>query len=247
MTISTSTLSSIASSCQPVCDFCGKRLRTTSVTVPTADGPRTFAAPVYGSCGCEASRRRMERLDGRAPKEPGTLAARAAGLPARFGDGDESPDVERLADAVLSGSWLYVWGPLGTGKSRLSASVGHALVRRGKHGVRFIRAADLLEQEVNGESRYEEACSCGYLVLDDLGKEHPSDWAASVLFGVIDARYSSCLPTVITSNYAPPDLLRRYRGNSQMEAVVSRLTEVCKMRSTSGADLRRSKMGKGAR
>jgi predicted ATPase len=247
MTISTSTLSSIASSCSPVCDLCGKPLRTTRVEVPSGDGVRAFEAPVYGSCGCAASRRRMARLDGRAPKEPSTLAARAAGLPARFGEGDETPDVERLADAVLSGSWLYVYGPLGTGKSRLSASVGHALVRRGKHGVRFIRAADLLEQEVNGESRYEEACSCGYLVLDDLGKEHPSDWAASVLFGVVDARYSSCLPTVITSNYAPPDLLRLYRGNAQMEAVVSRLTEVCRMRSTSGADMRRSRKGNAAR
>lgn len=235
--ISANTISAIASSTAPSCDFCGKPLKTVKVTVPSADGPRIVEAPVYGSCGCEASRRRMERLDGR-KAEPAPYASRATGIPERFGAGDDGPDVERFADAVVGGSWLYIWGPLGTGKTRLSASIGHALVRRGKHGVRFVRSADLLEQELKGESRYDEACSCGYLVLDDLGKEHPSDWAASVLFGVVDARYSTCRPTVITSNYSIPQLLSRYRGNAQMEAVASRLSEVCREIHVDGSDKR---------
>lgn len=38
------------------------------------------------------------------------------------------------------------------------------------------------------------------LILDDLGSGGFGEWGRNVLFDLIDIRYSSCLPTVVTTN-----------------------------------------------
>jgi len=44
------------------------------------------------------------------------------------------------------------------------------------------------------------------LILDDLGSERMSEWAAETLFSVLDYRYRLRLPTMITSNLNPYDV-----------------------------------------
>ena len=52
-----------------------------------------------------------------------------------------------------------------------------------------------------------------YLVLDDLGQEYATDWSRQVLFDIIDTRYESRRPTLITTNIAVKDW-GNYLGNA---------------------------------
>lgn len=44
------------------------------------------------------------------------------------------------------------------------------------------------------------------LVFDDLGVEKASDWVGEQLYRVLDARYESRLPTIITTNHGSKDI-----------------------------------------
>ncbi len=48
-----------------------------------------------------------------------------------------------------------------------------------------------------------------WLVVDDLGAERLNDWAAEVMFRILNARYSTCIPTLVVSNVCPDDIIER--------------------------------------
>jgi DNA replication protein DnaC len=58
------------------------------------------------------------------------------------------------------------------------------------------RHDDISESEVRGV--YE---SVPLLIIDDLGKEKPTEWTLATLYAIIDGRYDSAMPVIITTNY----------------------------------------------
>lgn len=58
------------------------------------------------------------------------------------------------------------------------------------------------------------------LVLDDLGREKPSEWVLDRLYTLIGRRYNELKPTIVTSNYTLDQLVARGYG-----PMVSRLIE----------------------
>jgi DNA replication protein DnaC len=77
------------------------------------------------------------------------------------------------------------------------------------------------------------------LVLDDLGKEKPSEWAEEKLYEIVNARYVRSLPIIITTNVGLKAVEARYPWNG--EAIVSRLFEMCRGAQLGGEDYRRRK------
>ena len=71
---------------------------------------------------------------------------------------------------------------------------------------------------------YKELMYCKLLILDDVGKEQPSDarFCQRVYFNVINNRYNNLKPVVITSNLTP-DKLAKHMG----DAAADRLLEMC--------------------
>ena len=58
------------------------------------------------------------------------------------------------------------------------------------------------------------------LVLDDLGREKASDWTGEAIYVVVNARYESKLPTIVTTNLTGAEL-----AASPYWPVISRLAE----------------------
>lgn len=84
-------------------------------------------------------------------------------------------------------------------------------------------------------------CGVPVLVIDDLGKESPTDWAVERLFRVVDGRYNAERPVIVTTQFERPALIRRLsRGGDSENAValVSRLCEMCGTVRTDGPDRR---------
>lgn len=68
------------------------------------------------------------------------------------------------------------------------------------------------------------------LIIDDLGKEKPSEWGLEKLFTIINSRYENNLPVIITTNYNQNSLVKRLSINEEIEtakSIISRLYEMC--------------------
>lgn len=133
---------------------------------------------------------------------------------------------------------LYIAGPIGTGKTMLASCLALDLIRLG-YAVLWSNVGDVLrslratfhstENEENVISLY---ASPPILVLDDLGKERPTEWASEQLFAIFNRRYERGKVTIVTTNYGGDDLVRRltprpdstgYADDTTARAIVDRL------------------------
>lgn len=167
----------------------------------------------------DAERREQERRD-RIQRN-----RQACGLPARFADcsfdgylvvtqqqhkvlATVRAFAEQFEEMQRIGANLTLCGKPGTGKTHLAAALGNALLDRG-HTVRYHHAYGLL-RELKGtwtrDAELSEAkvmrryCQADLLLLDEVGVQFGTDTERTLLFEVIDGRYSDRKPTVVVSN-----------------------------------------------
>jgi hypothetical protein len=107
--------------------------------------------------------------------------------------------------------WLVLEGQVGRGKTGLAVGVmREAYERYGVRG-RFHNVVDLLDRikatygrgTEEGETTaqvHHALVECPLLVIDDLGAQYGTEWAASELYGVLERRHRKRMPTVITTN-----------------------------------------------
>ncbi len=102
--------------------------------------------------------------------------------------------------------WLTFSGPSWSGKTHLAVAIANRCIERGQT-VFFIVAADLLDHlrstyspdtPVSYDELFNQVREVPLLVLDDLGNQSGTPWAAEKLFQVLNHRFNAALPTVIT-------------------------------------------------
>ena len=80
---------------------------------------------------------------------------------------------------------------------------------------------EMTSKGTSGASEVEDAMDAhGLLVLDDLGAERPSEWAASTLFEMVDARYNALTSLLVTTNRTAGEL-----AEMGYDRIVSRLAD----------------------
>lgn len=171
---------------------------------------------------------------------------RMAGVPERFLDATAD-----LTFDLTGGRGVILLGTQGTGKTTKAAGILKGWMMQ-NHGAAWFRTgADILTEVGATYSSYETEQSilnkygkCKMLVIDDLGKENPTDQALTKLWQVIDTRYGAMLPTVVTTQCDLNELVRelsRKGGQQTALAIVSRLYETCQPVSMGNVDHRRKK------
>jgi DNA replication protein DnaC len=116
--------------------------------------------------------------------------------------------------------WVVLTGPSGCGKTHLASAIAGRCIESGIPAL-FMVVPDLLDHL---RSAYQPASEVGYdelfdlvrtapvLVLDDLGVQSSTPWAQEKLFQLINHRYNSQLPTVITTNLDPTEFEPRIQS-----------------------------------
>lgn len=158
---------------------------------------------------------------------------------------------KEYAESIKNGEKksLIITGNIGTGKTHLASSIANFLIQS-EISVVFGTLINLLNEvkdtytmENKTESFIMEKYSkVPLLIIDDLGKERPSEWTLEKLFTIINNRYENNLPVVITTNYNRERLRERLASNVNYEiadSIISRLYEMCKGINLIGKDKRK--------
>lgn len=147
---------------------------------------------------------------------------------------------------------LFIHGVRGTGKTKLAAIIANERASAGKP-VLFASVPDLMADirasfASGGTSeRVQAVKETPFLVLDDLGAEKMTEWVGEQLFCIVNHRYNEQLPTVVTSNYSPTQIIRHMatvdRGGNviddmQGQRIMSRIYGMCERVEIRGADWR---------
>lgn len=125
--------------------------------------------------------------------------------------------------------WLIFTGTYGCGKTHLAAAIANERIAQGQE-VLFVVVPDLLDHlraayapssPVTYDERFEQVRNVALLILDDLGTQNATSWAAEKLYQLLNYRYNAALPTVITSNQSIEDMDPRLASRLRDQALVT--------------------------
>lgn len=135
--------------------------------------------------------------------------------------------VEHWDQALEHGLGMLFYGSVGTGKSFYASAIAAALQDRSvKVAVTNLPRMLNVLQGARARNEVLDRLSCyKLLVLDDLGVERESAWAAEQCYAVLDARYQSGLPLIVTTNLTMEDLERP--ESMQHRRIYDRVLEMC--------------------
>ena len=136
-----------------------------------------------------------------------------------------NPEMQKAHDYVVHWSemkaksiGLLLWGDVGTGKSFFAGCIANALLEQGVPVLmtNFSRILNALSGLYSEEkNQYIDSLNqYSLLIIDDLGIERSTEFALEQVFNVIDSRYRSKLPLIVTTNMTleelknPQDLTR---------------------------------------
>lgn len=233
------------------CEFCGAELAERYIDSPVKQmgknqSPQRIRIGTE-MCGCEGAQRdRIERMaleDARAAENRAAKLAqkmRSSGVPERYlcAEHETAPF---MADSVAMGKGYYIDGPQGTGKTHLAYSVARICIGQGAK-VACVSSTALMEayrfRRKEDADLTRRLMACKLLVMDDLGKESPTQYACERLFEVIDSRYSSMRPVIVTSNYRRGEIARKLTEGDVGRSIASRLAEMTQSIHLDGVDRR---------
>lgn len=112
--------------------------------------------------------------------------------------------VEHFSEMVQAGQGLLFWGNVGTGKTFLAGCIANALLEQ-KIPVLMTSFPKILNAlgGLYSSERNEYLASLNrytLLVIDDMGIERESQYTIETIYTVIDERYKSKKPFIITTN-----------------------------------------------
>ena len=107
---------------------------------------------------------------------------------------------ERWPEIQKRNVGLLLWGDVGTGKSYLAACIANALIEQ-EVPVCMTRLSEVIDHGFDGRSEYiRRLCAYPLLILDDFGMERDTRFGLETVCRVIDERYLSGKPLIVTTN-----------------------------------------------
>ena len=133
-----------------------------------------------------------------------------------------------------------LWGGVGTGKSYLAGCIANALMEK-EIPVRMTNFALILNDlaaSFEGRNEYiDRLCRYPLLILDDFGMERGTEYGLEQVYNVIDSRYRSRRPLIVTTNLTMDEL--EHPQDTPHARIYDRLLEMCVPVLLTGANFRR--------
>ena len=138
---------------------------------------------------------------------------------------------------------IMLYGNSGTGKTFAACEVANALIDKGYHVFvsSFSRMANAMQSTWDGRQEYlNDLARYQLIVIDDLGVERQTQYMQETVYNIVDARYRSRLPMIVTTNLDISEIKKP--SDVSNTRIYDRLIEVCFPIEVSGASRRRGKV-----
>ena len=186
-------------------------------------GDRIVTPPVM--CDCQRTAEEKEEAAFLKRQEEFRIERmKASGLQDRYlhdytfaNDKGYNPEIEKAQRYVTEWAMmkencigLLLWGNVGTGKTFIAACIANALIENGVSVLmtNFSKILNSLSAmfDVDRNKVIESFNRYSLLIIDDLGIERNSEFVLEQVFNVIDSRYRSKKPLIVTTNLTLDEL-----------------------------------------
>ena len=224
--------------------YCGK-CGEAKQTLPPADNPLLAGlGPLHRSCRCEreaaeqeAQRKRRQEFDAKMKRLTARFNIPDPRVSSGSFAGDDSPEsrisgacrryVENWEEMRAEGMGLLFYGSVGTGKTFYASAIVSALLEQCVPAAvtSFPRLLNLLQNAPDRQGLIDHLDQYKLLVVDDLGVERDSGYAAEQVYAVIDGRCRAGLPLIVTTNLTLEELQKPM--SMQYARIYDRILEMC--------------------
>lgn len=125
------------------------------------------------------------------------------------------------------GQGILFFGDVGTGKSYAAAMIANELIKR-QQSVVMTSFVNLLRNngwDDGGDDRIDKINRAKLLIIDDLGAERDTDFALEKVYDIVDSRYRSKKPVIITTNLELRDM--QQCTDVRYSRIYDRIFEMC--------------------
>lgn len=157
--------------------------------------------------------------------------------------------VEKWDEMKKDNMGILFYGSVGTGKSFYACAIVNALIEKRVPATvtNFPRLLNILQNAGEKQRYIDHLQAYHLLVIDDLGVERDTPYAAEIVYSVIDARARSGLPLIVTTNLTMEEL--KNPTSMQFARIYDRVLDLCPItlkmtgdsRRAGNAELRRQK------
>ena len=123
---------------------------------------------------------------------------------------------------------LLIWGDVGYGKSYLAGAIANALIDQEVRVkmTNFTAILNDLSSTFEGRNEYlNRLCSYPLLIIDDFGMERGTEYGLEQVYSVIDGRYRSKKPLIVTTNLTLTEL--RSAADTAHKRIYDRVLDMC--------------------
>jgi len=140
---------------------------------------------------------------------------------------------------------LFLYGPVGTGKTHLCSSIANYVLQAGINVI-YIKISQLLDLireykfsrdwDEQGQQKLKTLYRVDLLIIDDLGTETSTDFVREQLLLLLDERNNYRLPWVISTNLTPNEI-----GTMYEDRLSDRMLATSQILKFTGESVRRQK------
>jgi len=149
--------------------------------------------------------------------------------------------VENFEKMRKDNKGLLFFGGVGVGKTYASACIANALIEKGYPCLvtNFQRLINTIEGMRGQKQDYLDSLSeYVLLVIDDLASERNTEYMQEFVYQIIDSRYRSGLPIIVTTNLTSQEL--KNPSDMSKQRIYSRLFQMCIPVDVKGKDRRKT-------
>ena len=222
--------------------FCGVCHEPKGITVELFNGKmdRTVMRLMPVACECARKRYAEKRAD-ESSWNRDTMRGEAGSLSldCTFRDTEKTPEMDKCWKYIQK--WdemrdnnigLLFWGGNGPGKSHAAHCIANELLNRDPPVNVYVKTfAAILAGKFDKSEVIERVHSAGLVVFEDLGAERGNDYAFETIFAIVDERYQTRKPTIVTTNLTWTEIQNpldeQERPDRRRKRIYDRIVEMC--------------------